>query len=249
MSSPTDAHRAHSGPTEAADPRPLRIGGFVPLSTVDRPGDLVATVFTQGCPWDCVYCHNPHLLNASAGQQDAPVWSEVLAFLETRVGLLDGVVFTGGEPTAQPSLASAMQAVRDLGFSVALHTGGPDPERLGRVLTLVDWIGFDVKAPFARYEPVTRIPGSGPHALESLRAVMAAQVPLEARTTIHPDLLDEDSLLRMAEELLREGVRDWVLQPYRPDGARQGLCAVTAGYPSPDLIERLSDGFASVTVR
>ena len=59
-------------------------------------------------------------------------WDGVLDFLRTRVGLLDGVVFTGGEPTAQAGLGDAMREVRELGFRVALHTGGPVPARVAR---------------------------------------------------------------------------------------------------------------------
>ena len=42
----------------------LRVGGLVPLTSIDFPGELAAVVFTQGCPWRCVYCHNPELLPA-----------------------------------------------------------------------------------------------------------------------------------------------------------------------------------------
>ncbi len=93
----------------------LRVGGLSPHSSCDWPGQLVATVFAQGCPWACAYCHNPHLLPARGSDEIA--WEEVLAFLRTRRGLLDGVVFTGGEPTLQealpaPSLTCARSASR-----------------------------------------------------------------------------------------------------------------------------------------
>ena len=79
---------------------PLRIGGLTPLSTTDYPGQLAAAVFCQGCPWRCGYCHNPHLIPATVKQ--GIDWVEVMRFLERRRGLLDAVVFSGGEPTLQP---------------------------------------------------------------------------------------------------------------------------------------------------
>lgn len=198
----------------------------MPLSTVDWPDQLVATVFLRGCPWDCAYCHNPHLLCADApGDGQTPSWPEVLEFLRSRVGLLDGVVFTGGEPTAQAALLSAVRDVRDVGLGVGLHTGGPLPGRLAEVLPLIDWVGFDVKAPFDEYERVTRVAGSGQRARESLHALIASGVDFECRTTVHPDLLSLDDLTRMADELEAEGVHRWALQRYRPDGVRQGLAA------------------------
>lgn len=194
----------------------LRVGGLSPLSSVDWPGELVATVFLQGCPWRCPYCHNPHLLGASGG--DALEWTGVLEFLRTRVGLLDGVVFTGGEPTVRPGLADAMREARELGFKVALHTGGPVPDRVRELLPLVDWVGFDVKAPFSEYKRVTRVVGSGEAARESLRLLIESGVAYEARTTVHPSLLDDSALLRMADELAEMGAVRWILQPFRVEG-------------------------------
>ncbi len=217
---------ASASPRPVSCPTSVRLGGFVPLSTVDWPDQLVATVFLRGCPWDCLYCHNPHLLRADAeGDDDAPSWPEVLEFLRSRVGLLDGVVFTGGEPTAQAALRYALRDVRDVGFAVGLHTAGPLPGRLAEVLPLVDWVGFDVKAPSDEYERVTRVAGSGRRARESLRTLVASGVDFECRTTVHPDLLSLDDLARMADELESQGVHRWVLQRYRPDGVRQGLAA------------------------
>ena len=118
----------------------LRVGGLTPLSTTDWPGMLAAVVFCQGCPWRCGYCHNPDLIPAR-GDHEIP-WEDVLAFLRRRQGLLDGVVFSGGEPTAQAGLADAMREVRALGFKIGLHTGGMYPQRLAAVLPLVDWVGW-----------------------------------------------------------------------------------------------------------
>lgn len=197
-------------------PQSLRIGGVARLSTCDWPDQLVATVFLQGCPWACRYCHNAHLIPAKG--QSLISWIDVLAFLHGRRGLLDGVVFSGGEPLAQAGLAGAMAEVKALGFRVGLHTGGAFPDRLSEVLPLVDWVGFDVKAPFDAYEPITGRPGSGARALDSLDRLIASGVPLEVRTTLHPLLLDSAAVQRLAEDLRHMGVSAFALQAFRPQG-------------------------------
>lgn len=202
---------------------PLLLGGFVPFTTIDFPGRLAAVVFTRGCPWRCGYCHNAHLWRGDGTGDDDPSWADVLGLLETRRGLLDAVVFSGGEPTAQPGLASACAAVRDRGFEVGLHTGGAFPGHLAAVLPLVDWVGFDVKAPFGEYERTTRVPGSGDRARESLSVLLASGVPFEARTTVHSALLTPDALRALACELDALDVGRWVLQPFRAEGAPAGL--------------------------
>jgi pyruvate formate lyase activating enzyme len=174
-------------------------------------------VYCQGCPWRCRYCHNPHLLPARAAGGIA--WSEVLAFLRRRRGLLDAVVFSGGEPTAQPGLAQAMREAKDLGYRIGLHSAGIYPRRFTEVLPLVDWVGFDAKAPFdAAYERVTGVRASGEAALASARALLASGVACEFRTTWHAGFLSAAELERLTRTLVELGVRRYALQEFRASG-------------------------------
>ena len=188
----------------------LRIGGLTRWTSIDFPGRLAAVVFLQGCPWRCSYCHNTGLLDANAETRLA--WSEVRGFLDTRRGLLDGVVFSGGEPTLQPALGAALDEVRAMGFQTALHTGGMYPERLGELLHRLDWVGLDIKAPWHRLDAVTGGRGSAARVKASLMRVMHSGIRYECRTTWHPGLFPFDELQLMAGELARLGVRDWALQ-------------------------------------
>lgn len=194
----------------------LRVGGLTKISTCDWPGELVATIFCQGCPWDCGYCHNPHLIPPTS--DDTIPWSEVMDFLVSRRGLLDGVVFSGGEPTLQAALPDAISAVRGLGFRIGLHSAGPYPGRLAQVLPLIDWIGFDVKAAFAEYQRVTGVAGSGAKGRASLLKVLASGIACDVRTTVHDLLLDELALARLTTELETLGVPAHRLQPFRATG-------------------------------
>jgi pyruvate formate lyase activating enzyme len=186
----------------------------VPFTTTDYPGHLSAVVFCQGCPWRCGYCHNPHLLPAR-GKHELE-WHRVAAFLETRRGLLDAVVFSGGEPTSQEAaLAAAMREAKRLGFKVGLHTAGIYPRHLAAVLPLVDWVGMDVKAPFGAYERVTGVAKSGLRAHESARLVIESGVAHEFRTTVDRSVIGAAELAILAETLPRMGVKRHVLQVCR----------------------------------
>jgi pyruvate formate lyase activating enzyme len=151
-----------------------------------------------------------------AAEQNAITWSEVLDLLRTRRGLLDAVVFSGGEPTAQSALADAMVEVRALGFKVGLHTGGPYPERLRTLLPLIDWVGLDIKALPDDYPQVTGVPGSGEAAWQSLRLLLESGVALEVRTTPMPGLDDDDYLQRLMRQLADAGVTRYALQQAQP---------------------------------
>ena len=192
----------------------LRIGGLVPFTAIDYPGHLSAVIFCQGCPWRCAYCHNRHLLPARGDDEIA--WEDVLALLARRRGLLDAVVFSGGEPTLQRALGGAIRAVRAMGFRIGLHTAGCYPRRLAEVLPLVDWVGLDVKAPWDGYARVTGSRTSGARARESLALVLASGVSYTVRTTVEASVLTRERLDALSAELAACGVRGHVLQPVRP---------------------------------
>jgi pyruvate formate lyase activating enzyme len=191
----------------------IAVGGLTPFSTVDYPGRLAAVVFCQGCPWRCAYCHNSHLRPTTTASAGTP-WREVAQWLESRRGLLDAVVFSGGEPLLQRGLPDAMRQVRMLGFSVGLHTTGIHLGRFIKVLPLADWVGFDVKAPFDRYARVTGTQG-GAMSRRSLLHLLACERPCEVRCTVDESLLSPNDAQRMTRQLAGLGLRHLVLQAVR----------------------------------
>lgn len=121
----------------------------------------------------------------------------------------------------QSGLYDAMNSVKRMGFKVALHTAGTSPQRLEKVLPLLDWIGLDIKAPFAAYPRLTGVKNSGRKAHQSLEQVLNSRVHYEVRTTVDPNLFTASSLMDLAKTLSRKGVSHYVLQQCRP----------VAGYP------------------
>ena len=170
-------------------------------------------IFCQGCPWRCGYCHNPHLL--ARATESGIEWDTVLDLLRRRRGLLDAVVFSGGEPTLQAALSAAIGAVKDMGYKVGLHTAGIYPRRFAQVLPLLDWVGFDVKAPFGDYETITRAAHSARRAHASLELLLESGVAHEIRTTVDKRVLTQDKVDKLGAELSRLGVTRHVLQEGR----------------------------------
>lgn len=200
----------------------LALGGIARLSTCDWPGELVATLFTQGCPWACGYCHNPSLIPRTGA---CIAWADVLDFLLDRRGLLDGVVISGGEPTLQKDLPEALRAIRSLGFRTGLHTAGPYPVRLARVLPHLDWVGFDVKGPWDSYERITGVARSDRSARASLRLLCESGVAFDLRTTVDPALLSPVDLSAMDAGLIAEGLPPSRRQPCRSAGTAGKGCS------------------------
>ena len=189
----------------------MRIAGMQKLTLLDFPGKTAATVFTPGCNFRCPFCHNGVLVGAegasmadtgSADAQESGLsCGEVLAFLDRRRELLDGVCISGGEPLLQPGLAAFCEAVRARGFAVKLDTNGSLPDRLRALLDagLIDMVAMDVKNAPARYaETIGRATCEIAPLEESLRVLAGSDVPFELRTTVVRELHSPEDLEALA---------------------------------------------------
>jgi pyruvate formate lyase activating enzyme len=168
----------------------MRICGLQKLSMVDYPDRLAATVFTGGCDLRCPFCHNAPLVTRAA---ETPTLSEeeVLSFLKSRRGLLDGVVLSGGEPLLQPGAADFLARVRELGFAVKLDTNGCHPEALAEILErgLADYVAMDIKNCREKYPQTVGVPGFDLAPVEvSIRLLRTSGVDFEFRTTVVREL-------------------------------------------------------------
>lgn len=198
-------------------PIPVRlpVAGLTPLSTLDYPGRLACVVFLQGCPLRCGYCHNPGMIAPRRG--GLTEWLEVEAFLHRRRGLLDAVVFSGGEPTRHGDLEAAIRRARGLGYRIGLHTAGAYPRRLRRLLPHLDWVGLDVKGAPVDFDRIAGRPGVGVRHGQSLDVLLSSGVALECRTTVHWRDFQIDQVERLARWLARRGVRHYALQLARTE--------------------------------
>jgi pyruvate formate lyase activating enzyme len=222
------------------------VGGFQPFSASDWPEHLAAVVFAQGCPLKCGYCHNPHLIPRAPG---TIAFEDVLRNLEVRRNLLDGVVFSGGEPCAQHRLPIAIDAVRELGLRVGLHTAGTFPLMLARVLPRLDWVGLDVKAPPRRFTDVTGV-SAWRRVEESLDLLARSGCGFEARTTWGPTLFPEHELFDLAQMLAAKGVANYVLQRLRHPVESGGVTRWESGpAPSTAMLDALAAIFPRMTLR
>ncbi len=189
------------------------VAGLVPFTTIDFPGCLAAVVFFKGCPLRCPFCHNPDL-QENDGIGDIS-WDEVISFLSTRKGKLDGVVFSGGEPLMQPDIVDLVHTVKELGFKVGIHTSGVYPEKLRQMITDIDWVGLDIKAPWDKYDVLSGRPNMVEKVKESLSFLLGKCVSFEARTTCDPTYLTPKDILAIAKDLHGLGVKTYAMQKYR----------------------------------
>ena len=195
----------------------MRIGGLQKVTLLDYPGKVACTVFLPGCNLRCPFCHNPALV-LSDRETDGLSTEELLAFLETRRGKLDGVCVTGGEPTLYEDLPALLRQIRELGFAVKLDTNGTNPDMLEALAQegLLDYAAMDIKNSPDRYaETCGGVDLLGP-VKRSAALLMAGAVDYEFRTTLVRELHRPEDLDAIAAWLA--GAPRYYLQNFVDSG-------------------------------
>ncbi|MDD2753385.1 MAG: anaerobic ribonucleoside-triphosphate reductase activating protein [Candidatus Portnoybacteria bacterium] len=191
-------------------------GGIQKLTLIDYPGKVAATVFTVGCNFLCPYCHNPELVDpAKISRQPKVAEKEILEFLATRQGLLEGVCITGGEPTLFSDLPEFVKKIKEMGFLVKLDTNGSSPQALEKLLAkkLIDFIAMDIKAPLEKYKKVAGDKVILENIQRSTELVRSAP-DYEFRTTVLPSLHSKKDILSIGRWL--QGAKKYYLQQFKP---------------------------------
>ena len=195
----------------------MNFRGMAKFSLVDYPGKISCVLFTGGCNFKCPYCHNPYLVIYEVTQPKISE-KEIFSFLESRVGKLDGVVISGGEPTLRNGIAKFAEKVKNMGFLVKLDTNASFPNKVIELLEngLIDMLGIDYKAPSAKYAEVAgaKINNLPDHVSKLISYAMNNNIPCDIRTTVHKRYLSENDLKTMRCELNEMNVNKWCLQQF-----------------------------------
>ena len=186
--------------------------GIDRFSLLDYDEKVSVVLFSPACNFRCPFCHN----GDSVLNSNTPIpFEEILQFLKSRVGLIDAVVFTGGEPTMMPELKERIKIVKDLGFLIKLDTNGTNPKLLEELINegLLDYVAMDIKNSEARYKETTDCPHLNMESIKkSIEILKKNHVNYEFRTTIVKEFHDEVSIKEMGEMV--RGAKKLYLQKF-----------------------------------
>ncbi|SDC75289.1 pyruvate formate lyase activating enzyme [Desulfurella multipotens] len=169
----------------------MKIAAIQKVSFIDYPGKIASVLFCPFCNLRCPYCHNPELVFFKGNTLDE---FSVLSFLQSRVGKIEAVVITGGEPTLQNDLPDFITKIKKLRFLVKLDTNGHCPDVLADAINLVDVIALDLKATCEKYKTFG---GDCEKLKESFELLKHFQGHLIIRTTMYPPFTSESDLQEM----------------------------------------------------
>lgn len=197
------------------------------FGTVDGPGTRL-TVFLQGCPMRCAYCHNPDTWEFGAGEVMNA--AQVLeAFERNRPYYKNGgITVTGGEPLAQPEFVAELFARAHAAPKGRIHTcldtsgatfDPGHPDLVSAVLDRTDLALLDIKHadPEAHLE-LCGLPADAPRAFADELARRG--VPTVIRHVVVPGITDQPEELTALGRLIARwpNVRGLELLPYHTLG-------------------------------
>ncbi len=208
----------------------MEIYGFQKTTLLDYPEHVAATVFTGGCNFRCPFCHNAPLV-LEPGVNPLISEGEVLASLEKRRGILEGVCITGGEPTLQRDLREFICKLKGMGYLLKLDTNGYRPDVLWELLRdgLLDYVAMDVKASFENYARAAGCRNLDLSRIEESIAILkGCAIPYEFRTTVVRGIHSEEEFEKIGR--LLAGCRAYYLQSFRDgeDVIGEGYAAFSA---------------------
>ena len=191
----------------------MNIYGLDKLTLLDYPDKTACIIFTPCCDVRCVFCHNAQLARSKRTVSNVSE-DDFFEFLKTRVGLLNGVVITGGEPTLQDDLIPFMKKIRDLGFLVKLDTNGLHPDVLETVINTgyVDYIAMDIKNCSELYSLTAGCVVDTEKIRKSIRLIMESGLEYEFRTTVSPSYISPENIENLTKKI--KGCRAYYIQKY-----------------------------------
>lgn len=162
----------------------MAIVGIDKLSLLDYEDKVSIVLFSQACNFRCPFCHNGESVLNAQSELD---FDEILAYLKTRTGLVDAVVFSGGEPTLEPDLEVKIKSVKSLGFLIKLDTNGTNPVLLEKLIDegLIDYVAMDIKNSPSLYAKTSGVNNVNlDNIRKSISIIMKKAPDYEFRTTL-----------------------------------------------------------------
>lgn len=161
----------------------MKISGFDKLTLLNYPDKVACTIFTSGCNLRCPFCHNSGLVTNNYNEIS---FDSIYEYLKKRIGILDGVCITGGEPLIHADIKDYIKKIKDLGYLVKIDTNGCNPKLLKELidLKLVDYIAMDIKNIYSKYDITSGVKVNVDNIKKSISIIENSGIDYEFRTTI-----------------------------------------------------------------
>ncbi len=184
-----------------------QIYSVTPFTFTDFPNKIACVAWFGGCNMRCIYCYNVPVVEFD--QSKGVSNDDFVKFLASRVGKLNGVVFSGGECTLAPGFLKLLNKAKKLNFATKVDTNGTNFKAIQTAINenLIDYIALDFKAPSDKFKLIT-CSNLYKNFIQTLKFLIKIDFNFEVRTTIHSDFLSAKDISKMAEILENLGYKN-----------------------------------------
>ena len=186
--------------------------GIDKFSLLDFEDRISCVLFCKPCNYRCPFCHNG--TTVLEAETTIP-FEDILEYLESRKGLIDAVVVSGGEPTLMPDLKEKIIKLKELGFLIKLDTNGTNPEVVKNLYEnhLIDYVAMDIKNSFVKYAMTVGVKNAFLDKIsQTIKFLMTSGIDYEFRTTLIDEFHNEQDMRDIAETI--KGAKRLYLQKY-----------------------------------
>lgn len=186
--------------------------GIDKFSLLDYDENVSVVIFAPTCNYRCPFCHNG---DSVLGSNFSIPFEDILSFLKSRVGLIDAVVVSGGEPTLMNDLEEKIEKIKELGFKIKLDTNGTNPDVLNKLLrkNLINYVAMDIKNSEDKYAETVGVTNPLMDKIkQSISIIMNSGIDYEFRTTLVAEYHTKESIEKMGE--LIKGAKKLFLQKF-----------------------------------
>ena len=189
------------------------IYNITPFTLLDYPDKSACIIWYVGCNMRCLYCYNPEIVLGKG----TTTFSEAISFLKSRQGLLDAVVFSGGECLLHKNIVEHINQVKSMGFLVKIDTNGSNSDVLRQLIdeNLIDYVALDFKAIKDSFQQITKSDLFPPFE-NSFEILLQSNIKFELRTTHHSELISDEELNAMLYYLdSKNYIGNYYIQAFR----------------------------------
>jgi len=219
----------------------LPIVGQQQTTLIDFPGRIATVFFFAGCNLRCPFCHNGTILDVK--KESIIPREKILADIQRRSKFIDGVSFTGGEPSLYDELIDLAKVIKeDMGLAVKIDSNGLRPEFVKKVIPYVEKFAVDIKTTADLYKDLG-LKMDKEEVRERLLKTKdilekAKDVSVEYRTTMYPPIVESYERIYKMFEFIPANA-EYYLQRFVNDNALS-IDARNEGSYTVEQLERMA---------
>lgn len=188
-------------------------------SMIDYPKNISTIIFFDKCNLNCEYCYNKELYNMAS----LDFYIDILPKLLERKEFINHIILSGGECTIDNKFEEILNILYEKEFKIGIHTNGTTPDIIEKNIKKIDFLGIDVKTNLHKYHMLSDKKIDSNNIEKTIKLAIKNNKEYQCRTTVYPDIVNENDCINIAKYLKQLGVNEYTIQQYYAIGSAKQI--------------------------